>query len=128
MGCGGATESRGRAIDPLRRDERRETLARIEHARLHRVLRDAENLADLADRLLLIVDQVDDLRVLARQRGECTTDQGARIPVTELRLRVARRIDDALRGVTVERLGRPTTRGGGQRPMPRDAEQPGRYR
>src|SRR5690242_15598496 len=59
--------SRRRAADTLRRDQGGQALAGIEHAGLHGVLRDAEDLDDLPDRLLLVVDEVDDLGVLGRE-------------------------------------------------------------
>src|SRR6266545_7418421 len=54
-------------FDARRLEQHREPLARIEHARLHRIEGDAEDLGDLLDRLSLVVDEIDDLAVLRRQ-------------------------------------------------------------
>src|ERR1700724_1089563 len=45
-------------------------LARVEHARLYRVLRNADDLRHLLDRFLVVVDQIDYFPVFPRQRGE----------------------------------------------------------
>ena len=50
--------------------ELRHLLARVEHARFHGRLRDADDLGDFLHRLLVVVDEVDDLPVLRRQRGQ----------------------------------------------------------
>src|SRR5215831_15402499 len=118
-GCG--------ALDSLGRDEDCKPLAGVEHAGLHGVLRDAENLDDLADRLLLVVDQIDDLGVLARKGRERAADGGARMLPAELRLGVARRIGRVLRSLAIERLGRPAARGI-QCLVSRDPEQPAGHR
>ena len=44
----------------------RQLLARVEHARLHRGLVDADNLGDLLDRFAVIINEVDDVAVLRR--------------------------------------------------------------
>ena len=72
--CGVAIDSRGG-------DEGRKPLAGVDHAGLDRVPRNAENLGTLADRLLLIVDQIDDLGVLARERGERAAERSAGTPL-----------------------------------------------
>src|SRR5262249_20517877 len=47
-------------------DQLREPLARVEGARLHRGLVDADDLGDLLDRFAVVVGEVDDLAVLRR--------------------------------------------------------------
>src|SRR5580704_5871863 len=45
-------------------------LARIKQARLHGVLRYADDFSHLFHRLLVIVDEIDDLSMLRRKRGQ----------------------------------------------------------
>src|SRR3954447_942563 len=75
--------SGGGPVDSLGGDQRGEALAGIEHAGLHRVLRDAEDLDDLLDRLVLVVHQVDDLGMLGGERGEAAADHGAGVLLAE---------------------------------------------
>ena len=53
-------------VDAGAPEQVRELLACIEHSGLHRALRDADDRADLFNRLLVIVDEVDDLAVRRR--------------------------------------------------------------
>src|SRR5262245_21411279 len=105
--CAATTElsSRG-AVDPFRRDQGGEALAGVKHAGLHRVVGDAEDRDDLLDRLLLVVDEVDDLGVLGRQPANAATNDGAGVLPVELDFRVVGRIDDVHRHLAVKRLGR----------------------
>ncbi len=54
------------AIDASTPEQVRELLAGVEHPRLHRALRDPDDRAGLFHRLLVIVDEVDDLAVRRR--------------------------------------------------------------
>src|SRR6185437_13980659 len=116
---------RRRAADALRRDQGSEALAGIEHAGLNGVLRDAEDLDDLLDRLLLVINQVDDLGVLGRELLEAAADDGAAVLEADLGLRVGTRVGRILRHVAVQRLGGAAV-GSGERLVAGDAEQPGR--
>jgi hypothetical protein len=48
----------------------RQPLARVEHARLDRVLRDANDLGCLFDRFLVVVHEIDDLPMFRRKSCE----------------------------------------------------------
>src|SRR4030088_711956 len=99
----GRSNSCGRAVDARGRNEGRKSLARVEHSGLHGALWYAENLGHLPDRLLLIVDEIDDRGVRAREGGERAADHGARVLLDELRLGVAARVNGVLGGLAVER-------------------------
>src|SRR5260221_11513779 len=98
------SNSCGRVLDALGRNEGRKALAGVEHAGLHGALRYAENLGHLPDRLLLIVDEIDDRGVRAREGGKRTADHGAGFLPAELRLGVAARVNGILGGLAVERF------------------------
>src|SRR3954454_6312023 len=46
-------------VDPRTPEELAELLAGVEHACFHRALRNADDLPDLLDRLLMVVDEID---------------------------------------------------------------------
>src|SRR3954447_15937645 len=54
-------------VDTGAPEQVRELFARIEHSGLHRALWDADDRPDLFHRLLVIIDEVDDLTVRSRQ-------------------------------------------------------------
>jgi hypothetical protein len=49
--------------------------ARVEHARLDRGLGDADDVGNLLDRLVVIVDEIDDLGLLGRQPAQRSAQQ-----------------------------------------------------
>src|SRR5215468_8492719 len=58
------------SFDSLRLEQLRQPLARVEHARLDRVLRNANDLGCLCDRFLVVVYQIDDLPMFRRKSCE----------------------------------------------------------
>src|SRR4051812_46000375 len=54
-------------IQPRAFEQLGQTLARVEHAGLYGILGDADDLCDLGDCFLLIVDEIDDVPMFARQ-------------------------------------------------------------
>ncbi len=56
-----ACGSKNCSVDSLSGHQLSDSLARVKHTRLHGVLWDAGDLGDLFDRLLMVVDEVDDL-------------------------------------------------------------------
>src|SRR5262249_15071073 len=60
-------------IDPSLLEQFGQPPASIEHSRLHRILRNLENLPHLADRQFVIVYKVDDALVLGRQSLQAAT-------------------------------------------------------
>src|SRR5215510_3792411 len=85
-------------------DQSGEALAGVEHAGLDRVLGDGEEVGDLLDRLLLVVDEVDDLTVLGRQRREAAAQDHPALAVEERLVLVRVRVGDADRRGAIERL------------------------
>src|SRR5664279_1200387 len=61
---------RSQAVDAGDPEQLGELLAGIEHPGLHRALRDPDDRADLFHRLLMVVDEVDDLAMRRRQLGD----------------------------------------------------------
>src|SRR5215475_15736105 len=55
------------SFDSLRLEQLRQPLARVEHARLDRVLRNANDLGCLFDRFLVVVHEIDDLPMFRRK-------------------------------------------------------------
>ena len=102
-------------------------LARIEHARLHGILRDADDLCDFFHRLLVVVDEIDDLPMFGRKADETVPDDRTLVLLREGRFRIVRRILDCQCRLVVQFLVRfaPQRR---QSLEPRDCQQPGRNR
>ena len=63
----------------------REAPARVEHAGLHGVARNADDVGDLLHRFLVVVDEVDDLPVLPRQAAEALAQDGVEAEVVDPR-------------------------------------------
>ena len=57
-------------------DQLGQFLPRIEHARLHRRSRNTEDVRALINRLLMVVNEVDDFPMFRRQPGQCLTPAG----------------------------------------------------
>src|SRR5262245_54804311 len=66
--------------------------ARIKHAGLHSGGRNAENPHALRDRLLVIVNKVDDLSMLGREPGQRFPQKLAAVLLLQRSLRIIRRI------------------------------------
>src|SRR5262245_64225125 len=62
------------SFDSLRLEQLRQPLARVEHARLDRVLRNANDLGCLFDRFLVVVHEIDDLPMFRRKPHEALSD------------------------------------------------------
>src|SRR5262249_16694081 len=58
------------SFNSLRLEQLRQPLARVEHARLDRVLRNANDLGGLSDRFLMVVHEIDDLPMFRRKSCE----------------------------------------------------------
>src|SRR5262249_12873360 len=58
------------SFNSLRVERLRQPLARVEHARLGRVLRNANDLGGLFDRFLVVVHEIDDLPMFRRKSCE----------------------------------------------------------
>ena len=63
-----ADVSNNGSVDSLDDHQLSDPLARVKHTRLHGVLWDPDDLGDLIDRLLVVVDKVNDLTMGGRQR------------------------------------------------------------
>src|SRR5262245_27765992 len=75
-------------------DQPRQLPTRIEHASLHGGGRDTQNLRAFIDRLVVIVDQLDDLSMFGRQPGQCPAQQLATILFLQGSFRVIRWVGD----------------------------------
>src|SRR5262249_56508040 len=64
-------------METARIEQRRNLLAGVEHAGLHRVLRRADDLGDFGDRFFVIVDEVDDLAMRRRQLRQALPQSGS---------------------------------------------------
>src|SRR5262249_40940695 len=73
-----------------------QVLARIEHARLHGVLRDRDDLGDFLDRLLVVVHKIDDLPVVGRELGQTLAQDFTRILLLQRDVRSISAILDRL--------------------------------
>src|SRR5437667_1037151 len=101
-----------------------QSLARIEHARLHGVLRDADDLRHLFDRLVVVVDQIDDLPMVCRKSFQALPDDCTFVLLREGVFRIVRGILNCLCSFLVQFLVRPAPQ---RREClePRDCQQPG---
>src|SRR5262245_61841746 len=70
-------------------------LSRVEHTGLHSGGRNAENLRALRDRLLVIVNKVDDLSMLGREPSQRFSHKLAAILLQQRSLGIIRRIDES---------------------------------
>src|SRR5262249_37771762 len=61
------SSSSGEGVDPGAFEQIGQLLAGIKHARLHGALRNADDLADFFHRLLMVVDEIDDLAMRWRK-------------------------------------------------------------
>src|SRR5215472_6350526 len=101
-------------------------LAGIEHPRFHRALGNADDLADFLDRLLMIVDEVDDLAMRRRQFCHAGAQDLARVRTIQRGFRRIGLIGDLAHFLLVDVFETPLTQRG-QRLEARDRQQPGRH-
>src|SRR5262245_35168588 len=106
-------------------EEVRDLLSCIVHAGLNGGLRDADDLGHLADRHLMVVDEVDHLAMWRRQSGQAASQNRALLIAMQHVLGVVGALDrlcesraQLLRGATPQRR---------QSQVACDGEQPGRY-
>jgi hypothetical protein len=78
-----ASVSRRQAVDAGALEQIGELLAGIEHPGLHRALRNADDRAGLFHRLLVVIDEVDDLAMRRRQLGDAGAQDGAGIAAVQ---------------------------------------------
>src|SRR5262249_33368204 len=96
----------------------------MEHASLDRILRRADDLSHLGDRLFMIVDEIDDLALRRRELGQAPPQNGALVLLVNDRLGAFRVVGNAAQDIVVERsIGTPAQCG--QRLVSGDREYPG---
>src|SRR5260370_25970288 len=81
-------------VEARRLEQHPEALARVEHARLHGVDRNAEDFGDLVDGFLLVVDESYHLAVLGRQGVQAAAEDDLVLVLPHLGFRIAGRIRD----------------------------------
>src|SRR5664280_1887009 len=77
-------------------------LTRIEHARLDGVARHPDDLGRLVHRLLMVVDEVDDLAMLLRQLLQALPQQNTGVLFLQDNLRIVRLIGNGFRNIVFE--------------------------
>jgi len=91
-------------METARIEQRRNLLAGVEHAGLHRVLRRADDLGDFGDRFFVTVDEVDDLAMRRRQLRQALPWNRALILLLQDRLGTIGGIGNLARNLVVERI------------------------
>src|SRR5438552_10933322 len=86
----------------------RQLLARVEHARLDRVLRNANDLGNLFNRFLVVVYQIDDLPMFRRKSRKALPDHCTLVLLLQRGPGIVRRILDRACGLFVQLLVRST--------------------
>src|SRR5438105_3739756 len=99
-------------------------LARIKQARLDGVLRNTDDFGHLFHRLLVVVDEIDDLPMIWRKRGQALAQRVTRILLLHHHFRVVGRILDRVRTLVVQSnvLAAPERR---KSLKPRNRQEPG---
>src|SRR5215467_270903 len=95
------------SFDSLRLEQLRQPLARVEHARLNRVLRNANDLGHLFNRFLVVVYQIDDLPMFRRKSRKALSDHCTLVLLLQRGGGIVRRILDRGCGLFVQLLVRP---------------------
>jgi len=95
----------------------------VRYRRLDRVLRYSDDLRDLLHRLLVVVDQIDDLPVLRRERGQAHAQGIAGILLLYRHFRVVGGVGDRSRRLVVQFRVRPAPQGR-KRLEPHNPKQP----
>src|SRR5262249_9402687 len=115
------------SFNSLRLEQLRQPLARVEHARLDCVLRDANDLGCLFDRFLVVVHEIDDLPMFRRKSCEALSQHCTLILLLQRGCGTVRQIFDRGRCLFVQFLvpSTPERRNGLEA---RDRQQPCRYR
>ena len=93
-------------LDARALEQPRQSRASPGHSRLDRVFRDADNLRHLFERLLVVVDKVDDLAIFRRKFRQALSDDRTRVLLLELGRRIVCRVFDRLRSVVTQHLCR----------------------
>src|SRR5256886_10787516 len=115
------------SFNSLRLEQLRQPLARVEHARLDSVFRNANDLSYLFDRFLVVVHEIDHLPMFRRKSCEALSQHCTLILRLQRGCGIVRQIFDRGRGLFVQFLVRstPERRNGLEA---RDRQQPCRYR
>src|SRR6516162_2409831 len=115
------------SFNSLRLEQLRQPLARVQHARLDRVLRNANDLGYLFDRFLVVVHEIDDLPMFRGKSCEALSQHCTLILLLQRSCGIVRQIFDRGCGLFVQLLVRstPECRNGLEA---RDRQQPCRYR
>jgi hypothetical protein len=109
---------------PVRCEQSCQVLASVKHPRLHGVLRKAKNLGDLFDRLLVVVNEVNDFAVIRRHLGNTASELRASVGVKNRLFGCIGIVRDRLYRVLIElRLSPPSKRR--KRSKSRDRKYPG---
>src|SRR5262249_17541816 len=114
------------SFNSFRLEQLCQPLARVEHARLHRVLRDADDLGDLLDRFLVVVHEIDDLPVFRRKSREAPSEYCTLVLLLQPDPWIVCRILDRAGGLFVQLLIR-TPPEGGEGLEARDRQHPCRH-
>src|SRR6516164_1390613 len=115
------------SFDSLRLEQLRQPLARVEHARLDRVLRNTNDLGCLFDRFLVVVREIDDLPMFRRKSCEALSQHCTLILLLQRGCGIVRQIFDRGCGLFVQLLV-PSTSERRNGLEARDRQQPCRYR
>src|SRR5439155_6024058 len=99
--------SGNRAAALLNDHQLSDPLARVKHTRLYGVLWDPDDLGDLIDRLLVVVDKVNDLTMGGRQLCQTVEQDLGLLPILQRYLGVVLRVLDGCCRIFVQFFGRP---------------------
>src|SRR5213080_99564 len=102
-----ADVSNNGSVDSLNDHQLSDPLARVKHTRLHGVLWDPDDLGDLIDRLLVVVDKVNDLTMGGRQLCRTVEQDLGLLPILQRYLGVVLRVLDGCCRIFVQFFGRP---------------------
>src|SRR6516165_10484993 len=91
---GSSSSRRPGVLDSGLAEHLRQPAARIEHAGLHGAGLDSDDLGDLFDRLVMVIDEIDDLALCGRELGEALLQQRAALLLAPDGLRVVRGVLD----------------------------------
>ncbi len=108
------------------RDQLRQFFAGIEHARLNRGFGDSDDARNLLNRLIMVVDEINDLSMLRRQLGQALAHQICPHLVLQNEVWTVRRVRNAERAVVQSGIGPSPACGEGF--VAGDREQPRRDR
>src|SRR5262245_4789660 len=115
------------SFNSLRLEQLRQPLARVEHPRLDRVFRNANDLSYLFDRFLVVVHEIDHLPMFRRKSSEALSQQCTLVLLLQRSCGIVRQIFDRRCSLLVQLIvpSAPERRNGLEA---RDRQQPGRYR